>query len=118
MKQTDRGATKRGPPLPTRPPTHMQLLKAQRPPKRDGRGSASRRGYGASWRKRRDRFLKRHPLCAICLSEGRTRQATCVDHVVPVTRGGADTPENWQALCASCHSRKTAREDGGFGRGG
>ncbi|WP_144469068.1 HNH endonuclease signature motif containing protein, partial [Bacillus pumilus] len=24
---------------------------------------------------------------------------------------------NWQPLCASCHNRKTAKEDGGFGNG-
>ncbi|WP_353056028.1 hypothetical protein [Mesobacillus subterraneus] len=23
---------------------------------------------------------------------------------------------NWQSLCASCHSSKTVKEDGGFGR--
>lgn len=25
-------------------------------------------------------------------------------------------PSNWQPLCAGCHSTKTAKEDGGFGR--
>lgn len=43
--------------------------------------------------------------------------ATHVDHVVPLERGGARFDEgNLQPLCAPCHSRKTARQDGGFGR--
>lgn len=39
-----------------------------------------------------------------------------VDHIVPKERGGADELHNLQVLCAPCHSRKTAIEDGGFGR--
>lgn len=41
-----------------------------------------------------------------------------VDHVVP-HRGDKNlfwnARGNWQALCVSCHSRKTVKEDGGFG---
>ncbi|PAU94052.1 HNH endonuclease, partial [Paracoccus salipaludis] len=40
-----------------------------------------------------------------------------VDHVVP-HRGDPERfwdQDGWQPLCASCHSRKTAAEDGGFG---
>jgi 5-methylcytosine-specific restriction endonuclease McrA len=45
--------------------------------------------------------------------------ATNVDHIVPRRRGGADLdPTNVQAMCASCHSAKTAIRDGGFGRPG
>jgi 5-methylcytosine-specific restriction protein A len=40
---------------------------------------------------------------------------TQTDHIVPVSAGGDDDRANLQALCASCHSRKTATEDGGFG---
>jgi 5-methylcytosine-specific restriction protein A len=39
-----------------------------------------------------------------------------VDHIVPRSAGGADTPGNLQPLCRPCHSRKTARFDGGYGR--
>jgi 5-methylcytosine-specific restriction protein A len=44
--------------------------------------------------------------------------ATEVDHKVP-HRGDQDLfwdTSNWQSLCKPCHSAKTAREDGGFGR--
>ena len=48
----------------------------------------------------------------------RVTQATVVDHIVP-HRGDMrlfwDT-KNWQAMAKSCHDRKTARHDGGFGR--
>jgi len=46
-------------------------------------------------------------------------RAVVVDHIIP-HRGDLalfwDEKNNWQALCHRCHSRKTAREDGGFGR--
>ena len=34
-----------------------------------------------------------------------------IDHVVPLHRGGADDLDNLQACCASCHRKKTAREE-------
>lgn len=36
-----------------------------------------------------------------------------VDHVDGNDRDSS--PSNLQSLCTSCHSRKTARENGGFG---
>jgi len=51
-----------------------------------------------------------------CASPRCTNRASHVDHKVPIARGGAGLdPRNLQSLCASCHSRKTARTDGGFG---
>lgn len=81
------------------------------------KGSAAERGYGYRWAQLRKRFLFDHPLCAKCLSEGRAVAATDVDHIVP-HRGDQALmwdESNLQALCHSCHSRKTAAEDGGFG---
>ncbi len=52
-----------------------------------------------------------------CATPGCTNQATDVDHIQP-HRGDWDLfidRANHQALCHSCHSRKTAQEDGGFG---
>ena len=79
------------------------------------RGSAASRGYGARWRRYREWFLERHPVCAC----GCEKPATDVDHIVPVS--GPDDPRFWdptnhQALTHECHSAKTATEDGGFGR--
>lgn len=35
-----------------------------------------------------------------------------IDHVIPLSRGGADTVRNVVPLCASCHRAKTRREQG------
>lgn len=72
------------------------------------RGSSARRGYGHRWRKLRKLILARDPICRICGEQA----STDVDHVVPRRRGGRDTAANLQGLCASCHARKTATEDG------
>lgn len=86
--------------------------------KEQRRGSAASRGYGSRWQKYRLRYLKEHPLCVRCQAEGRVVAATVVDHVIP-HRGDQVlfwSKNNWQALCKTCHDRKTATEDGGFGR--
>lgn len=81
------------------------------------RGPATERGYDARWQKARRYFLGRHPLCAECEKEGRTTPATVVDHIQP-HQGNYELfwdQNNWQPLCQSCHSKKTAKEDGAFG---
>jgi 5-methylcytosine-specific restriction protein A len=82
------------------------------------RGSSTARGYDGHWRKARLGFLAKHPLCVHCTNEGGIGAATEVDHIVP-HRGNKElfwNRENWQGLCKSHHSKKTALEDGGFGR--
>lgn len=60
------------------------------------------------WRLLRRAVLFDDPLCREC-----GRIATDVDHVKPIEDGGAPFDrENCQPLCASCHSRKTRREQG------
>lgn len=79
------------------------------------RGTSHQRGYGHKWRKEREQYLTDHPLCVACESKGQLTAATVVDHIVP--HKGNDklfwSRSNWQPLCASCHSRKTATEDMG-----
>ncbi|MGE0857793.1 MAG: HNH endonuclease [Gammaproteobacteria bacterium] len=85
-------------------------------PRRD---SARARGYTNKWEKARAAFLRVHPLCVACEREDhQLTSATVVDHVIPHK---GDTvlfwdSSNWQALCKRHHDRKTATEDGGFGR--
>jgi 5-methylcytosine-specific restriction enzyme A len=59
-----------------------------------------------------------HPLCVRCLAQGRITASAVTDHITPhcgdVTAFWSAT--NHQALCKACHDRKTATEDGGFGR--
>ncbi|SDH73293.1 5-methylcytosine-specific restriction enzyme A [Aneurinibacillus thermoaerophilus] len=47
------------------------------------RGSASQRGYDARWRKARQMYLVRNPLCRECQKEGKTVAADVVDHIAP-----------------------------------
>ena len=78
----------------------------------DKRQSAARRGYGRGWQKIRRIYLRRHPLCvdlfAIHADDGTFALATDVDHIIRRRAGGSDEAGNLQALCHSCHSKKTA----------
>jgi len=77
------------------------------------RGSRHQRGYGTSWDRlrllvlQRDRFLCR---CSECVSTGRVLPATEVDHRIPKSESGTDSPDNLCAINADCHKRKTAKE--------
>lgn len=75
--------------------------------------STKAKGYNAQWNKERLRYLKVHPLCVQCKVKGRLTKATVVDHITP-HRGDQDlfwNRTNWQALCKSCHDRKTKTTD-------
>ncbi|ANZ35542.1 hypothetical protein BBK82_05060 [Lentzea guizhouensis] len=72
------------------------------------RPSSTALGYDYRWRKKSEAYLRANPTCVAC---GRPSQHT--DHI-----DGDRTnwePDNLQPLCLSCHSRKTATHDGGFG---
>ena len=77
------------------------------------RESSHRRGYDRNWRKVRLMVLNEEPLCRECTKEGRITPATEVDHI----DGNARNlwRENLQPLCKSCHSKKTAKEQGRWG---
>lgn len=84
------------------------------------RGTAAQRGYGYRWQKYTKVFLGEHPLCECeeCKKLGRLLPATVVDHIIP-HKGDYNLfwdPDNHQAMAKRCHDRKTATEDGGFGR--
>lgn len=80
------------------------------------RASAHARGYDARWSRTRAKKLKATPLCEW---PGCTKPATDVDHIDgqgPNSPHGHDQA-NLQSLCHPHHSTKTAKQDGGFGRG-
>lgn len=84
----------------------------------DTRGTAASRGYDRRWRKLRRWYIARHPMCQQCDADGISSWAEDVDHIVPFD--GKSDPKrldagNLQALCRSCHNRKT---HGAEGRGG
>lgn len=87
------------------------------------RGTSAERGYGYAWQQLRRAYLRSHPMCMDPFGAHKRDHisvlATDVDHITPRRAGGTDAEENLQALCHSCHSRKTDQHDGGFrGKGG
>lgn len=70
------------------------------------------------WLALRRQQLTIQPFCAECLKAGKYTLASEVDHIVPHRNDVQLFYDhlNLQSLCHPCHSQKTAREDGGFGR--
>lgn len=68
------------------------------------------------WRRVREFFLRRHPLCVMCEAEGRVELASVVDHIKPHKGDMALfwDRNNWQPLCASHHSGEKQRIDRGI----
>jgi 5-methylcytosine-specific restriction protein A len=98
-------------------PDEPRRLHRPRAPR--NRGTTTERGYGSVWQRFRKAWFAQEPrLCAECARRGRIVPATVADHVRPHKGDPALfwDRENLQGLCASCHSVKTANEDGGFGR--
>lgn len=75
------------------------------------RKSSTERGYGSRWRKARETYLRKHPLCVDCERLGRTTPATVVDHIVPHRRDQELfwDKANWQSLCKRCHDSHKQR---------
>jgi 5-methylcytosine-specific restriction protein A len=71
--------------------------------------SAVKRGYGWAWQQLRSTILERDSgLCQACRIKGYITLATEVDHIVAKALGGTDDEANLQAICRSCHAKKTA----------
>jgi 5-methylcytosine-specific restriction protein A len=83
------------------------------------RGSSSERGYDSQWKRTRLIALQRdNYLCQECLKVDRPTQAQEVHHLLgidirPDLRLDVD---NLSSVCAPCHKRITAEEQGIFGR--
>ncbi|MFN0197335.1 MAG: HNH endonuclease signature motif containing protein [Planctomycetaceae bacterium] len=75
----------------------------------------------AEWRQvLRPAVLRQHRFCQQCLRDGRKppRVSKVVDHIRPHKgdRRLFFDRRNLEGLCNTCHSRKTALHDGGYGR--
>lgn len=96
-------------------PQHQQDYRQWDSPKR-ARARRQARGLSTStklWKAIRRNVLTDQPLCVMCERIGRIREAVAVDHIDGDSSNNKRS--NLQPLCVSCHSRKTARFDGGFG---
>lgn len=64
---------------------------------------------GAAAQRRREVDAAGMATCAACGCDTPACEVD-VDHIVPLSWGGADVAENLQDLCRDCHGRKTAAE--------
>lgn len=68
------------------------------------------------WRSARLAQLQREPLCVECKRAGIITGANVVDHIRPISQGGAKfDPDNLQSMCKPCHDRKSVQEGSRFG---
>jgi 5-methylcytosine-specific restriction protein A len=88
-----------------------------RGPSRDRQAARLLATNAEAWRALRLVILAEEPLCRHCLARGVIAASTEVDHIDGRAATAHDyRRENLQGLCERCHSIKTARENGGFGR--
>ena len=69
------------------------------------RPADSNKKYGRAWREIRRRYVSAHPLCEMCLKEGRLTPVDEVHHIVPVSRGGSNDFSNLMSLCQEAECR-------------
>jgi len=51
------------------------------------------------------------PLCVACYKAGKVQAGAVVDHIKPISQGGALLDwGNLQTLCVSCHNSKSSKE--------
>ena len=70
-----------------------------------GRAPDVNKKYGRAWKRIRDRYASKHPLCEKCLEEGRLTPVEEVHHIVPISKGGDHMEGNLMSLCQSCHNK-------------
>ncbi len=69
------------------------------------RSAGSNKKYGRTWREVRKRYVSAHPLCEMCLKDGRLTPVEEVHHIKPVSQGGTNEFSNLMSLCQSCHTK-------------
>jgi len=122
---------------------HVGPCPLQAKKQEQARGSSHARGYTRRWASFRAWWIRKlitlfdmAPVCGSrwpgapetddsrCAAEGRLNDVDMeLDHIVPFMRPDGSLDEqkqfdvrNIQALCVSCHARKTATKDSGFAR--
>lgn len=69
------------------------------------RGYSPGKRYGRAWTRIRHRYASKHPLCEMCMKEGRYVAVEEVHHIVPLSEGGTHDESNLMSLCRSCHEK-------------
>ena len=80
-------------------------LKYERQYNRYERAADINRKYGRAWKRIRGRYAAAHPLCEMCLKEGRYTPVEEVHHILPISQGGDHRQSNLMSLCQSCHTK-------------
>ena len=68
--------------------------------------------HSKAWQSLRQLFLYESPLCVNCLKKGKLTSSYAVDHIIDISKRPdlALNFDNLQALCKSCHDKKTFNE--------
>ena len=69
------------------------------------RNPETRRRYGRAWQRVRKAYAEEHPLCEMCLAEGKVHPMEQVHHKVPLSEGGTNDYANLLSLCVFHHSQ-------------
>lgn len=91
---------------------HQAAARRASPYREPPRPSAHARGYDREHRTNRAAYMAEHPICE---RRGCSEPGTDFDHKDGDVTNNPPDGSNWQMLCKSHHSRKTAGRDGGFG---
>lgn len=93
--------------------------KSQVPRKETDMRKLRQKAYqNTTWRKLREEFMHKHPLCEECLRNGKVTPATDVHHIRTPFKGGEVNyallldPENLMSLCKDCHGQIHAAQQG------
>lgn len=76
------------------------------------RDPATRKRYGRTWKRIRDRYIAKFPVCEMCADNNKLVPAQEVHHIKPLSKGGTHAESNLMSLCTACHSEITAKEGG------
>ena len=78
------------------------------------RADTPKRLSGRRLQERRAWWFRQHPLCVLCFEKGRAVIARELDHIVPISEGGAEhDPNNWRSLCHDCNQEQNILHRGG-----
>ena len=70
--------------------------------RRARKGTTSQRGYGLDHQKLREVAIARHPYCTDC----GTTADLCADHILPTSKGGTNTLDNYAVRCRACNNKR------------
>ena len=81
-------------------------------PRRTERKPSNQEFYNSTaWRKTRAYYLAQSPLCEASLAEGKTVPGEVIDHIIPISVGGAKMDaRNFMTLSKAIHDIKSGLE--------